>query len=99
MPDPLPLDQYRARLIQDAERILGDQPQAAAWLRTPKIALQGQTPGTAMATEVGCHKSKSFSLKSGTDSWKRAYPVSTDKERKIPLAGGLRWKSCGAAVF
>lgn len=55
MPDPLTLDQYRARLIQDAERILGGPPQAAAWLRTPKIALKGQTPAAAMATEAGCH--------------------------------------------
>lgn len=56
MPEPLPLDQYRARLIQDAERILGGQPQAAAWLRTPKIALKGQTPAAAMATEAGCQQ-------------------------------------------
>ncbi len=53
-----PLQELQVRLLEEAVRVLGSESQAAVWLRTPKIALQGMTPNAVLANASGCMKVK-----------------------------------------
>lgn len=84
MPDPRPLDRYRARLIQATERILDGQPQADVWLRTPKVALNGQIPPLPWRRKPDAGKSKNSSRKSGLIQCRRV----DEKQPRFPMKFG-----------
>ena len=45
-----------AHIITLARRVLEDNKQAIAWLSTPKVALENQTPMSLMDTEIGARE-------------------------------------------